>query len=164
MSRSNKLSSPRRKLRADEEHEHRHGLLPRQIARKRPQRENLLHVRADVLVISARKPKENRSQKERVARLSPFVSTPQAVWIACNVAHENGYLEMEGFQYRKRYGLHAILSPEALGNSEPKRWFSNTPSLFALFPKPQGIFCRKKRLKRGAKPTIPRKLLSTKKT
>ena len=38
------------------------------------------------------------------------VSIPQAVWIACN---SNGTLEMEGnysFQYRKRYGLHAILA------------------------------------------------------
>ena len=68
------------------------------------------------------------------------------------------------FQYRKRYGLHAILSPRTLENSEPKRWFSSTPSLFALFPKPQGIFCRKKRFKRGAKPAISRKLLSTRKT
>jgi len=53
------------------------------------------------------------------------------------------------FQYRKRYGLHAILSPEALGNSEPKRWFSNTPSLFALFPKPQGIFLSQKLAQKG---------------
>ena len=53
------------------------------------------------------------------------------------------------FQYRKRYGLHAILSPEALGNSEPKRWFSNTPSLFALFPKPQGIFLSQKAAQKG---------------
>ena len=52
-------------------------------------------------------------------------------------------------QYRKRYGLHAILSPEALGNSEPKRWFSNTPSLFALFPKPQGIFLSQKAAQKG---------------
>ena len=68
------------------------------------------------------------------------------------------------FQYRKRYGLHAILSPRTLENSEPKRWFSSTPSLFAPFPKPQGIFCRKKWFKRGAKPAISRKLLSTRKT
>ena len=55
----------------------------------------------------------------------------------------------KAFQYRKRYGLHAILSPEALGNSEPKRWFSNTPSLFALFPKPQGIFLSQKAAQKG---------------
>ena len=71
---------------------------------------------------------------------------------------------VRAFQYRKRYGLHAILSPRTLENSEPKRWFSSTPSLFALFPKPQGIFCHKKWFKRGAKPAISRKLLSTRKT
>ena len=77
------------------------------------------------------------------------VSIPQAVRIACNLFF---YFEQEGikwFQYRKRYGLHAILSPEALGNSEPKRWFSNTPSLFALFPKPQGIFLSQKAAQKG---------------
>ena len=55
------------------------------------------------------------------------------------------------FQYRKRYGLHAILSPRTLENSEPKRWFSNTPSLFALFPKPQGIFLSQKAVQKGCK-------------
>ena len=30
------------------------------------------------------------------------------------------------FQYRKRYGLHAILSPRTLENSEPRNRFSNT--------------------------------------
>ena len=60
-----------------------------------------------------------------------------------------GEHETDKFQYRKRYGLHAILSPEALGNSEPKRWFSNTPSLFALFPKPQGIFLSQKAAQKG---------------
>ena len=56
---------------------------------------------------------------------------------------------MRMFQYRKRYGLHAILSPRTLENSEPKRWFSSTPSLFALFPKPQGIFLSQKAVQKG---------------
>ena len=78
------------------------------------------------------------------------VSIPQAVRIACNHLREPPSLPCDGkFQYRKRYGLHAILSPEALGNSEPKRWFSNTPSLFALFPKPQGIFLSQKAAQKG---------------
>ena len=64
-----------------------------------------------------------------------------------NVVMNDGTVVL--FQYRKRYGLHAILSPEALGNSEPKRWFSNTPSLFALFPKPQGIFLSQKAAQKG---------------
>ena len=55
------------------------------------------------------------------------------------------------FQYRKRYGLHAILSPRTLENSEPKRWFSSTPSLFAPFPKPQGIFLSQKAVQKGCK-------------
>ena len=45
---------------------------------------------------------------------SPFVLTPQAVWIACNAAW---YLQKQieaWFQYRKRYGLHAILTPHEL--------------------------------------------------
>ena len=39
---------------------------------------------------------------------SPFVLTPQAVWIACNNALNERYLRGIWFQYRKRYGLHAI--------------------------------------------------------
>ena len=53
------------------------------------------------------------------------------------------------FQYRKRYGLHAILSPRTLENSEPRNRFSNTPSLFALFPKPQGTFLSQKAVQKG---------------
>ena len=78
-----------------------------------------------------------------------IVSIPQAVRIACNLEATILMQQKEMFQYRKRYGLHAILSPEALGNSEPKRWFSNTPSLFALFPKPQGIFLSQKAAQKG---------------
>ena len=56
------------------------------------------------------------------------VSIPQAVWIACNsnpMAFEVGKVYPK-FQYRKRYGLHAILSPRTLENSEPRNRFSNT--------------------------------------
>ena len=40
---------------------------------------------------------------------SPFVLTPQAVWIACNILSVC-FPEISAlmFQYRKRYGLHAI--------------------------------------------------------
>ena len=42
------------------------------------------------------------------------VSIPQAVWIACNVF--SFYFSEKGveFQYRKRYGLHAISDSDAL--------------------------------------------------
>ena len=53
------------------------------------------------------------------------------------------------FQYRKRYGLHAILSPRTLENGEPRNRFSSTPSLFALFPKPQGTFLSQKAVQKG---------------
>ena len=56
---------------------------------------------------------------------------------------------VEEFQYRKRYGLHAILSPRTLENSEPRNRFSSTPSLFALFPKPQGTFLSQKAVQKG---------------
>ena len=80
-----------------------------------------------------------------------WVSIPQAVWIACNARTKLVRRYVLTFQYRKRYGLHAILSPRTLENSEPKRWFSNTPSLFALFPKPQGIFLSQKVVQKGCK-------------
>ena len=35
------------------------------------------------------------------------VSIPQAVWIACNRQNDNSVSLFVGFQYRKRYGLHA---------------------------------------------------------
>ena len=37
-----------------------------------------------------------------------LVSIPQAVWIACNETYEDAVRFVEKFQYRKRYGLHAI--------------------------------------------------------
>ena len=39
---------------------------------------------------------------------SPFVLTPQAVWIACNKRQGDDGLPAIEFQYRKRYGLHAM--------------------------------------------------------
>ena len=53
------------------------------------------------------------------------------------------------FQYRKRYGLHAILSPGSLGNSEPKNRVSNDDPLFAFFPKVSGTFLSRKVLRKG---------------
>ena len=100
------------------------------------------------------------------------VSIPQAVWIACkfrarlsqkqklcfNTASgmdcmqfifvSEGEIDHE-FQYRKRYGLHAILSPGSLGNSEPRSRFSDTDPLFAFFPKVRGTFLSRKVLRKG---------------
>ena len=39
------------------------------------------------------------------------VSIPQAVWIACNKYLGICYHEIMKFQYRKRYGLHAMTNP-----------------------------------------------------
>ena len=101
------------------------------------------------------------------------VSIPQAVWIACNEKGEFPcgdkkvfqYRKRYGlhairqwrdyshpplwFQYRKRYGLHAILSPGSLGNSEPKNRVSNDDPLFAFFPKVSGTFLSRKVLRKG---------------
>ena len=101
------------------------------------------------------------------------VSIPQAVWIACNVMKRSNsstailfqYRKRYGlhaiksflaschsldrFQYRKRYGLHAILSPGSLGNSEPKNRVSNDDPLFAFFPKVSGTFLSRKVLRKG---------------
>ena len=62
---------------------------------------------------------------------------------------EESHIEADKFQYRKRYGLHAILSPRTLENGEPRNRFSSTPSLFALFPKPQGTFLSQKAVQKG---------------
>ena len=77
------------------------------------------------------------------------VSIPQAVWIACNVWKILNTRHLEKFQYRKRYGLHAILSPGSLGNSEPRSRFSDTDPLFAFFPKVRGTFLSRKVLRKG---------------
>ena len=125
------------------------------------------------------------SLQREMWRVAP-VSIPQAVWIACNVtfrscgARSRSFNTASGmdcmqlpyeqlsraislsFQYRKRYGLHAILSPGSLGNSEPRSRFSDTDPLFAFFPKCAELFCREKCFERGLKPVIARALLSTK--
>ena len=77
------------------------------------------------------------------------VSIPQAVWIACNTINRCGTQSIHSFQYRKRYGLHAILSPGSLGNSEPKNRVSNDDPLFAFFPKVSGTFLSRKVLRKG---------------
>ena len=77
------------------------------------------------------------------------VSIPQAVWIACNGVGSYRYSCKVQFQYRKRYGLHAILSPGSLGNSEPRSRFSDTDPLFAFFPKVRGTFLSRKVLRKG---------------
>ena len=38
-----------------------------------------------------------------------LVSIPQAVWIACNLPKPSSMRQTKGFQYRKRYGVHAII-------------------------------------------------------
>ena len=48
----------------------------------------------------------------------PEVSIPQAVWIACNIVKELDKLFKSLFQYRKRYGLHAIWDDPAMVFSE----------------------------------------------
>ena len=44
-----------------------------------------------------------------------FVSIPQAVWIACNSAPSASAERLVLFQYRKRYGLHAIAGAVFMG-------------------------------------------------
>ena len=81
-----------------------------------------------------------------------WVSIPQAVWIACNLAdYINGYME-EVFQYRKRYGLHAIPSLTALGTAEPRSGFSKRIALFGKSPQPRGIFLSPKSAENVRKP------------
>ena len=163
------------------------------------------------------------------------VSIPQAVWIACNRLLARKESSLGKFQYRKRYGLHAILHalrtvgsydcfntasgmdcmqwrtslrkcgrltfqyrkryglhamilpyrrydgvnsfntasgmdcmqyclPEPLKTVNPKGGFLVRPPFLRFSPNLREFFCRKKRFKRGAKPAISRKLLSTRKT
>ena len=123
-------------------------------------------------------------------RRSEFhVSIPQAVRIACNRTRSKRTRAFLSFQYRKRYGLHAICHneltspwhpcrfntasgtdcmqyclPKPLETVNPKGGFLILPPCLRFSPNRREFFCRKRRLKRGAKPAIPRKLLSTKKT
>mgnify|MGYP000895201026 CR=1 FL=1 len=49
-----------------------------------------------------------QSERFDVQRFGEGVSIPQAVWIACNAMKVGENLAKIAFQYRKRYGLHAI--------------------------------------------------------
>ena len=53
------------------------------------------------------------------------VSIPQAVWIACNSKISTTLFALCSFQYRKRYGLHAMLMRLAITLSD---WSFNTAS------------------------------------
>ena len=114
------------------------------------------------------------------------VSIPQAVWIACNSAISNGKYRAIKFQYRKRYGLHAMKSssslracgasfntasgmdcmqyclPEALETVSPEVGFLILTPFSHFSPKCAELFCREKCFERGLKPVIARALLSTK--
>ena len=84
---------------------------------------------------------------------STEVSIPQAVWIACNSS--NGVVVLPRFapfQYRKRYGLHAIPSLTALGTAEPRSGFSKRSALFGKSPQPRGIFLSPKSAESVRKP------------
>ena len=80
------------------------------------------------------------------------VSIPQAVWIACNIVDENENNRPVKFQYRKRYGLHAIPSLTALGTAEPRSGFSKRIALFDKSPQPRGIFLSPKSAENVRKP------------
>ena len=56
------------------------------------------------------------------------------------------------FQYRKRYGLHAIPSLTALGTAEPRSGFSKRIALLDKSPQPRGIFLSPKSAENVRKP------------
>ena len=115
---------------------------------------------------------------ENNVRMDWKVSIPQAVWIACNLTpHELSIVADDGlfqyrkryglhaivlpceypllaesFQYRKRYGLHAIPSLTALGTAEPRSGFSKRSALFGKSPQPRGIFLSPKSAESVRKP------------
>ena len=60
--------------------------------------------------------------------------------------------EPSEFQYRKRYGLHAIPSLTALGTAEPRSGFSKRIALFGRSPQPRGIFLSPKSAENVRKP------------
>ena len=60
--------------------------------------------------------------------------------------------ETSQFQYRKRYGLHAIPSLTALGTAEPRSGFSKRIALFGKSPQPRGIFLSPKSAENVRKP------------
>ena len=81
-----------------------------------------------------------------------LVSIPQAVWIACNYKEAIATLKDLMFQYRKRYGLHAIPSLTALGTAKPRSGFSKRSALFGKSPQPRGIFLSPKTAENVRKP------------
>ena len=81
------------------------------------------------------------------------VSIPQAVWIACNdKCRPRSRSKRQRFQYRKRYGLHAIPSLTALGTAEPRSGFSKRIALLGESPRPRGIFLSPKSAENVRKP------------
>ena len=104
--------------------------------------------------------------------LAPFspdkryiVSIPQAVWIACNSSCSFCF-ESSRLSFNTASGMDCMqyCLPKPLETVNPKGGFLILPPCLRFSPNRREFFCRKKRLKRGAKPAIPRKLLSTKKT
>ena len=92
------------------------------------------------------------NEKKRQKTHSPAVSIPQAVWIACNEDANTHGTYSSWFQYRKRYGLHAIPSLTALGTAEPRSGFSKRIALFGKSPQPRGIFLSPKSAENVRKP------------
>ena len=123
---------------------------------------------------------------------TPFtdsVSIPQAVWTACNNIKKklNEHLcisfntasgmdcmqcatvwriPTRGLRFNTASGMDCMqyCLPEPLKTVNPKGGFLVRPPFLRFSPNLGEFFCRKKRFKRGAKPDIPRKLLSTRKT
>ena len=128
----------------------------------------------------------NNIDEVAVEKVESAVSIPQAVWIACNEKAYKFSPCFPSFQYRKRYGLHAIPSPKGrgvvahwgfntasgmdcmqyrpsqpLGQLNPEAGFLNGSLFWTNRRNPAGFFCRQNRLKTSANPVISRKLLST---
>ena len=118
-----------------------------------------------------------------------LVSIPQAVWIACNerrTDHNENFQRcfntasgMDCMQFKRdalgdlyvycfntASGMDCMqyCLPKPLETVNPKGGFLILPPYLRFSPNRREFFCRKRRLRRGAKPAIPRKLLSTKKT
>ena len=93
-----------------------------------------------------------------------LVSIPQAVRIACNQEATAFYRWGSGFNTASGTDCMQYCLPKPLETVNPKGGFLILPPCLRFSPNRREFFCRKKRLKRGAKPAIPRKLLSTKKT
>ena len=127
-----------------------------------------------------------QSSRNTVTAVILLVSIPQAVWIACNFINTKASYSPTEFQYRKRYGLHAIKNtflsalqkacfntasgmdcmqyclPEALETVSPEVGFLILTPFSHFSPKCAELFCREKCFERGLKPVIARALLSTK--